>query len=239
MKKLFFFSFLIPLFGISQTKNVVNVNRYFPKADKVLEFEKALTAHAQKYHTGDWKWRVYEIQSGPDAGGYHISEGPTSWASFDGRGDLGAIHTNHWNKTVAIYLTDKGSSSYSVFVDSLSTVQLTDYSDKIILNHMYPKPGMIGGAMDLVKGLKKVWMAGNESVAVYQSVNSGAPQITTVTRLKGGLKEMAAESRKPLPERFNAANGAGSWDSYLADYAKYVESRWSELLFYRADLSSK
>ncbi len=38
----------------------------FPKADKVLDFEKALAAHAQKYHTGDWKWRVYEIQSGPD-----------------------------------------------------------------------------------------------------------------------------------------------------------------------------
>jgi hypothetical protein len=42
-----------------------------------------------------------------------------------------------------------------------------------------------------------------------------------------------------MPERFNAANGAGSWDTYLADYAKYVENRWSELLFYRADLSSK
>ena len=239
MKKLLFLLLLIPVLGISQTKNVINSNRYFPKADKVLEFEKALAAHAQKYHTGDWKWRVYEIQSGPDAGGYHVAEGPTSWDASDTRGNLGAVHNTDWNKTVAIYLTDKSSSTYSVFVDSLSNVQLTDYSDKIIINHMYPKPGMINGAIDLVKRLKNVWKAGNESVAVYQSINSGEPQRVAVTRLKGGLKELADGYRKPIQERFNAANGAGSWDTYLADYAKYVESRWSELLFYRADLSSK
>ena len=72
----------------------------------MLEFEKALTAHAQKYHTGDWKWRVYEIQSGPDAGGYHIVEGPNSWDEIDKRGNLGSDHNNDWNKNVAIYLTD-------------------------------------------------------------------------------------------------------------------------------------
>ena len=239
MKKLLFFCLFIPLFGMGQTKNIVNSNRYFPKADKVLEFEKALAAHAQKYHTGDWKWRVYEIQSGPDAGGYHVAEGPTSWEASDTRGNLGAAHNTDWNKTVAVYLTDKASSVYSVFVDSLSNVQLTDYSDKIIINHMYPKPGMINGVIELVKRLKNVWKSGNESVAVYQAVSSGEPQMITVTRLKGGLKELADGYRKPLAERYNAANGAGSWDNYLADYSKYVESRWSELLFYRADLSSK
>jgi len=239
MKKLLFLCLILPLLGMGQTKNLVNSNRYFPKADKVLEFEKALAAHAQKYHTGDWKWRVYEIQSGPDAGGYHVAEGPTNWETSDTRGNLGMAHNNDWNKTVAVYLTDKGSSVYSEFVDSLSNVQLTDYSDKIIINHMYPKPGMINGAVDLVKRLRNVWKSGNESVAVYVAASSGAPQIITVTRLKAGLKELADGYRKPLPERYNAANGAGSWDNYLADYSKYVESRWSELLFYRADLSSK
>src|SRR5437773_2758257 len=239
MRKFFFLILLFPVLGISQTKNVVSVTRVFPKADKVLEFEKALAAHAQKYHTGDWKWRVFEIQSGPDAGGYQTTEGPTSWEALDGRGNLGTAHNNDWNKTVAIYLTDRTVQSYSVFVDSLSTVQLTDYSDKVILNHIYPKPGMINGVTDLVKKLKKVWMDGTESVAVFQIANSGEPQIATATRLKSGLKELASDYRKPLPERYNAAYGAGSWDAYLADYAKYVESRWSELISYRKDLSSK
>ncbi len=38
----------LPFAGIGQNKNVVTSHRVFPKVDKVLEFEKALAAHAQK-----------------------------------------------------------------------------------------------------------------------------------------------------------------------------------------------
>jgi len=229
---------LIPLLGITQTKNVISVQRCFPKADKALEFEKALAAHAQKYHKGDFKWRVFEIESGPDFGGYHITEGPTTWTSFDSRGNLGTEHNNDWNKSVAIYLTDRGSSMYSEFVDSLSTVQLTDYSDKIIINHIMPKPGMIGNVRSMIGKMKKAW-TGNESIAVYSTVASGEPQISIVTRLKAGLKELEPNYRKSFAERYNDANGAGAWEQYQKDFANNVASRWSELLFYRADLSSK
>ncbi len=64
MKRFFLLFMLVPFVGSSQTKNVVSGHRVFPKVDKVLEFEKALTAHAQKYHSGDATWRVFEIQSG-------------------------------------------------------------------------------------------------------------------------------------------------------------------------------
>ncbi len=69
MKNLFFLLLLLPLFGIGQTKTMLTTNRVFVKNDKVSEFEKALANHAQKYHTGDVKWRVWSIESGPDAGG--------------------------------------------------------------------------------------------------------------------------------------------------------------------------
>src|SRR5678815_5580364 len=144
--RLLFLLLLIPVFGIGQVKNVLTASRYFPKADKVLDFEKALTAHAQKYHTGDWKWRVFEIQSGPDAGGFQITEGPLGWETFNDRGNLGQAHTDDWNKHVSIFLTDRSEQTYAIYDDSLSTVALTNYSDKIIINHMYPKPGMVRGA---------------------------------------------------------------------------------------------
>ncbi len=239
MKKMFLLVLLLPVLVMAQNKNVVQANRVFPKPDKVAEFEKGLAAHAQKYHTGDWKWRVFEIQTGPDAGGYHITEGPLAWETFDGRGDLGTEHTNDWNKNIAVYTTDRGSVTFSVFRENMSTVGITDYADKIIINHMYPKPGYLGNVRDMVMKMKKAWTLGNESVAVYESAVSGEPQIVTVTRLKGGLKELATGFRKPMDERYNEANGAGSWDYYLADYAKYVERRWSELLYLRTDLSSK
>lgn len=130
---------LIPLLGMAQ-KNLVSTERLFPKIDKVLEFEKALATHAQKYHKGDYSW---------------------------------------------------------------------------------------------------VWVADNEKIAVYTASASGPPQITTVARLKDGLKELTPGYRKPIRERYDAVNGNDAWLNYLQTYEQCIDSRWSELLFYRAGLSSK
>lgn len=239
MRKLFLLLLLTPLLSASQTKTVLNASRYFCKPDKVQAFEKALGAHAQKYHTGDWHWRVWSIETGPDAGGYMVTEGPSDWASIDGRGDISAEHLTDWNTNVAPLITNQFSSSYFEFEPDLATVKLTDYADKIIINHMMAKPGKVNAVNELIKKLKKVWEAGNESVAVYSITASGEPGFITVTRLKNGLKEMAKGFRKPLMERYNEVYGAGAFDNWLKDYADAVEKRWSELLIYKPNLSSK
>lgn len=239
MRKLQLLLLLIPFVGMSQTKNVISFFRVFPKVDKMAEFQKAFASHAQKFHTGDWKWRVYEIQSGPDAGGFQVIEGPLNWEQFDKRGNISELHTADWEKNVMPSTADRGTASYSEFIEDLSTVKLTDYAEKIIITHLYPKPGMVVNVEELLKKMKPIWTASNESMAVYRSVVSGDPQFATVQRLKDGLKELDAGFRKPFPERYNTTNGANSWSDFLKDYANAVERRWSELLFYRADLSSK
>ena len=66
MRKIQLLLLFLPLLGFSQNKkNVLSVERYFPKMAKAMEFEKALTAHVQKFHNGDWKWRVYAIELVP------------------------------------------------------------------------------------------------------------------------------------------------------------------------------
>ena len=239
MRKFFFMLLLIPVLGMSQSKNVLNASRYFCKPDKVQEFEKALGDHAKKYHTGDTKWRVWSIESGPDATGYMVTEGPNTWAALDERGDISEEHTSDWEKNVLPLTMGQGQSGYYDFQADLSTVQLTDYADKIVINHMTAKPGKIVNAEDLIKREKKVWEASKESVAVYSAAFSGEPGYITVTRLRNGLKELASDYRKPFAERYNDAYGAGAFDTWLKDYADAVQSRWSELLIYKPELSSK
>jgi len=239
MRKMLSLCLLLPALALGQSKNVVNYFRVFPKADKALALEKALAEHGKKYHTGNWKWHVFEIQTGPDAGGYHIIEGPLSWTDFDGRGDLGSAHMTDWNNMVAPLTTGAGTMAFVTFLEEFSTVQLTDYAEKVIVNHIYPKPGMLNQAKDLAAKMKKVWQASGESVAVFEASYSGEPQLAIATRLKGGLKELEPNFRKPLPERFNEANGANSWDEYLKSYAACIERRWMEMMFLRADLSAK
>ncbi len=240
MKKSIFLLLLIPLIGLSQDKTVLSSFKIAPKPDKIVEFEKALASHAQKYHSGDWKWRVYTVESGPDYGAYQITEGPSNWAAMDGRGEISKEHMLDWEKNVMPLTNGQAfPSSYSQFNADLSTAQLSAFTDKIIISHTFPKPGMIDKVTELEKQLKKVWDAGGETVAVYNIISSGEPQIVNVTRLKDGLKELDPSYRKPMKERFNTINGDGAWDKYLAAYADAVEKRWSEMLFFRADLSSK
>jgi len=238
-KMILLFSIGIPLMGVSQVKNLISTHRVFPKMDKVLEFEKALADHAQKFHKGTSHWRVFGIQSGPDIGGYHITEGPTSWEAEDSRGNLGTEHNVDWNKKVAIYLTDKQSGGYAVYQDSLSTVAMGDFSDKINITHVYPKMGMNSKVEDLIKQLKTAWMANGTTVAVYAASSSGEAQYTLVTRYKQGLKERAVGFRKPFKETYETVHGAGSYDQYLKNVSDFSVNSWSELLFLRADLSSK
>ena len=239
MKMFFLFGLLIPFIGISQTKNVVSTHRVFPKIDKVLDFEKALAAHAKKYHTGDAKWRVFAIQSGPDMGGYHITEGPTSWEALDTRGNMGDEHNTDWNKNVTIYMTDRTSGGYSVYLDSLSTVAIGDFSDKINITHVYPKIGWGNKIVSLIKNLKTAWVAEGSTVAVYSANSSGPAQYTIVTRYKQGLKEKAQDFRKPFKATYEGVHGQGSFEDYLDNVRQYINDVWSELLFLRADLSSK
>ena len=230
---------LLPMVAMAQTKNLLSTHRVFPKMDKVMEFEAGLAAHAQKYHTGDVRWRVSKIQSGPDAGGYHIAEGPTSWEGEDTRGDLGAAHMQDWNKNIAMYLTDRQSVSYSVYIDTLSTIALTDYTDKFNISHIYPKLGQSDNVVAMLSKLKKAWAAGGMTVAVYAVSSSGPTQYAVVTRYKQGLKERTPGFRKPFKEIYEGANGAGSWAKYINDITLYIDEQWSELLFVREDLSSK
>ncbi len=239
MRKLILVLLALPFFSFAQEKNVVNASRLFPKGDKVAAFEKALAAHSQKYHTGTWKWRVFSIESGPDAGGYHITEGPMSWDDLDTRGDLGKAHQDDWNMNIAPLLTDRGSSMYSLYRADLSTIALTEFTDKIAINHVFPKPGYTDEMEDLIKKIKKAWENGEQTVAVYEVSSSGPQQYTFVTRYKQGLKERNTGFRKPFKERYKTSNGDTAWDDYVKAIRNMVDHSWSELLFFHKELSSK
>jgi len=239
MKSVLLLLMLCPMLLLAQENNVGSATRVFPKQDKMVQFEKALAAHAKKYHTGDWAWTVFSIESGPDAGGYQFNEGPVTWEKLDAREDLGAAHTADYMSTVAIYLTDRYSASYSEYRADLSSVELTKLADNVQLNHVYPKPGYGPEVEALIKTLKPAWEAGQQSVAVFESSASGAPQFIIATRYPQGLKERDKGFRSSFKERYIKINGEAGWNAYLETIKRATDHTWSELLSRRADLGSK
>lgn len=114
-----------------------------------------------------------------------------------------------------------------------------EFTDKINIGHVYPKIGQGDNVANMIKKIKKAWVAAGITVAVYVSSSSGPLQYTLVTRYKQGLKERAAGFRKPFKEVYESVNGEGSYAQYLKDAAEYVQENWGELVFYRKELSSK
>jgi hypothetical protein len=238
MKKIVMLLCLVPFFGISQ-KNVMSTQRVFAKMDKVLEFEKAVSTHYQKYHTGEWSARIYEIASGPDAGGYQFSEGPNSWESIDSRGNLSTEHNIDWHKNVAIYLTERGGSSFSTFQDSVSTTGLNDWADKMSITHYFPKLGNGYQMYTLLENLRPVWKALGQSVAVFASSSSGPAQYAVVTRYPNGLKDRALTNNNLVKDQYEKIHGRFAYTGFTETMRNSVAEVWHELLFYRKDLSSK
>ena len=237
MKKvLFLLTFFISVNLVAQN-NVSFSSKIFPKIDKIQEFETALKVHVQKYHTNDWKWNVFQVQSGPDYGGYMISEYPVSWDQVDKRGDLGSAHMTDWNKNVLVHVREVGLGSYGEFKAELSTVALTDYADKIMIEYQLSNPGKMSVHKAMLEKLKKVWVEGKESVAVYEQVGSGAPKFAIITRFKDGLKVLSDDNQQAMSSRLDKVYGEGSFKNFADEYSKNVESRWSEILYKRVDLS--
>jgi hypothetical protein len=239
MKKVLLLLMFIPFIGMAQTNNVSSTFRVFPMPGKSLEFKKAIMAHVAKYHTTEKKWRIFEVMSGPDAGAFQFNEGPSSWEAIEKSPSNTDAHTTDWDKTVEVFIEKTSNVGYSVYNEKMSTVKLTDYSNHIIITHMYPSPGMVQTAWSIVEKQKKAYELGNESIAVYNVMASGDPHIAVVRRLKNGMKDLDATPAKSMPDRYREVNGPDSWAGYMEDYSKSIDRRWSEHLMFRADLSSK
>ncbi len=239
MRKIILLFLALPLFGLAQNKTLVSGSRYFPKTGKADLFEKALAVHAQKYHKGDHKWRVHSIETGPDAGGYMVVEGPTNWDGIDKRGDLGAAHMKDWETTVQTHLSDRTSTMYLTFHEDLSTVQQGEYSEKISINHLFFKPGYRGDVQTNLLLMKKLWEADASTMAVYEASLSGEPQFAIVTRYKNGLKERDIVNPTAFPARYDKANGEGSWAKYISFLKEAIDKQWTEILYHKPEMDSK
>lgn len=219
-------------------KNTINVYRVIPKDGHAEAIEKALAAHAQKFHSGNWKWRVSAILTGPDGGGYQITEGPNSWTDIEGRGDLGAEHTKEYDANVLPHVERSSPEMYVTYVESASTVAAAAWSTKSVIIHLYYKPGRGPATLELLKAYKKAWEKAGQNYVVWTTASSGEPQYIVVRRLKEGFKDFDMSSPS-MRDTFDAANGAGAFDKANEEASRSLDRTVAEMIEFKPELSSK
>ena len=91
----------------------------------------------------------------------------------------------------------------------------------------------------LLENLRPVWKVLGQSVAVFASSSSGPGQYAVVTRYKNGLKDRVLSNNNLFKKQYELIHGNFSFQGYTETMRSSVEEHWSEILFYRKDLSSK
>lgn len=249
MKKLLagILAMLLPLGVFAQTpaapaaapkKNTLSVYRVTAKPGHADALEKALAAHAQKFHTGNWKWRVSAMLTGPESNGYQISEGPNSWTDLEGRGDLGPDHNKDYDATIAPHVERSTPEMYVTYVESASTVPAANWSTKSLITHLYYKPGRGPATLAVLKLYKKAWEKMGHNVAIWTPLGSGESQYIIVRRFKNGFKDLDVEG-PTMRQAFDEVNGAGSFDKLADENNKNLDHTMSEMMEFKPDLSSK
>lgn len=217
---------------------LISTFRVFVKPGHESAFKSAFGAHAKKYHQGDRGWRVYDIISGPDSGAYHVVEGPTTWTAYDDRGDISPEHSKDYETNIQPHVERQSGDTFATYSKSLSTVAVTEYTDKVLVMRYTIKPGMGPIAYDYLKSYKAVWAKRGQNAAVWQASFSGAQTVSVAFRLKNGLKAFDGDlpsSRKVLDELV----GSNEYDRLQRVAASCFSDITSEIIVLNHELSSK
>jgi hypothetical protein len=228
-----------PATPASDTKDIViSTYRIVVKDGHNDAFKTALAAHAQKYHKGDWSWRVGEIVSGPSGGAYHITEGPFTWTSFDGRADLGAEHQKDFDTNILVHTEKVTPDTYSTYEPELSTTGATKWSNKVIIIRYTAKPGKGWQLDDALHFMKEVNTKRQLATAVWHSAYSGENTYSLVYRLKDGWKDLDTDIATTKAVA-NELRGEGGYMHLQCDLAESCESIVAEMVEFKPELGSK
>jgi hypothetical protein len=223
----------------AQEKATMTSDRVMPKPGKDAALRKALADHVAKYHTGNWKWRVFSILSGPDAGAYMLNEGPNTWTTLENRKEISDEHTRDYESNVVPLVESNSPALFLVFQKELSCDSSGGKFTKALLRHIYPKPGKGPRIVEYLKTWKAVWQKLGMQVVVWSSFYSGEPQLVVSYRLPQGFVDLEQSKTKALREGFDEVAGPGAYARYLDDLDKYVARISEEMIELLPEVSSK
>jgi hypothetical protein len=234
-----FFIALSSALSPAQDKATLSSFRIIPKPGKDAALKKAITDHAAKFHTGNWKWRVFMVLSGPDEGAYQINEGPNSWTDLEGRKNISDEHIRDYESNVLPLVERSTPHSYLRYQRELSSDSAVGPFKKALLRHFFPKPGKGARLTSYLATWKKVWEKLGLKVAVWSTFYSGEPQVVVATRLPQGWVDLEQSRSKELREAFDEIVGTGAFVRYLEDMDQYVDRVVEDMIELLPEASSK
>ena len=220
-------------------KKVLSSYRVVPVPGKDAQLRKALLEHATKYHSGTWKWRVFQVLSGPDEGAYMINEGVNSWTDLEGRKEISDEHQRDYERTILPLSEKTLPALYLTYQNDYSTDSAGGPMKKALLRHFYMKPGKGGRFGTHLVLWKKAYEKIGMKVGVWGSFFSGQPQLVVSFRLANGWADLEKPWGKLSREAYDEVAGPGAYARYTEDLDSYVDHTVEEMIEFLPEVSPK
>lgn len=252
MKTLIFWIFLIPFLALSQNNSeeadtnsaeylVVNTAYITPKADAIAEFKEGIKNHNQQFHSeGGLGVRIYNVLNGVNSHKMVGVMGPFHWSELDNiSADTWSAHQEDWAKNVEPYMEVETNESFWRFHDELSNFPPNFDINKLQIV-TYDITRMEGERMN--DALKKVTDVMKEKYAdlpfgVYTNELSSTTEgrDMAIAYFFDDFKWLAEDPK--FKEKYEEMNGAGSFDSLLADWKEITQGSQTEIWIFNPALS--
>jgi len=198
-----------------------------PKIGQEAAFEKAVMAHIAKFHTADpYKARLSRIDIGVGSDGWYIfTMGPTMYAQMDAQPNgNNADHDKDWNTNIAPLVEEYGETTEWRLNEDNSYTPANYNPDKVDVWLIKIKPGMRYKFDELCKKASKV-SADKKYDMSFRVFNSdlfnqsgyNAAIVFSFNKWGDLDKDIAYKAD------YEAAYGAGSWESFWDDWRSCVE----------------
>jgi hypothetical protein len=227
--------------SVAQTpeRNVLSSYRIEPVPGKDSQLRKALMEHAAKYHSGQWKWRVFQVLSGHEEGAYMINEGVNSWTDLEGRKEISDEHQRDYEKNILPLCEKTLPAIYLTYQKDYSSDSAGGPLKKALLRHFYLKPGKAGRLTPYLATWKKVYERLGMKVGVWGSFFSGQAQFVVSYRLGNGWADLEKNWGKLTREGYDEIAGAGAYVRFVEDLDTYVDRIDEEMIEFLPDVSPK
>ena len=240
MKKTFILFFVFFVFISAQDNpQIIRTNYFEAKSGQSSKLEKGLKDHTDRFHqTSDHAVNTWEVVAGDRTGQFLRTTNLQGWADFDAYQDLPG-DPSHWDRSVSPHLK---STSGNVFWKLDTELSYNPHQSPPKMLALWKVQYKAGAWKKHRDALLKVRQAqeenrSNSRLTVYSKAIGGEGRMYAIGRALDGWADLNPEAMS-LFEMLEASFGAGAGQDVLQARSAAVEKYESEVLLFRADLST-
>ncbi|MEJ2003998.1 MAG: hypothetical protein P8X57_03320 [Cyclobacteriaceae bacterium] len=213
----------------NESTSLVEMTYLLPKMGHSSELEAALTAHNEKFHSGDNNSATIRYVSYGEMTGYYVWIMFSTYATLDNRPD-DDNHTEDWSENVESHLDQYGPTRLWQQMGLSTSSSENSMNDGMGVNswNVYLKPGQGYRFRSIMEKMKEAQASINRTMLIMSNAvgSMNEPNFMMIWPFKNYAEW---DEDRNIAAAYREIHGDGSWVTFLDEWREIVEGLESEV----------